>query len=162
MLLARSAGSTLTFIETVAGQSGSIVANTSDAADSASLCIGGGGTCADTRGGYFAAYGNENGGQTGSVQIIAGNVASANIQFRGAGAGKGTIDGSTGNMAMVGTITSSRTTDLGWAVVNAANQACNTTCTSACVVGIDTGSTTSAFLACSDATADSCLCAGAS
>ncbi len=58
-----------------------------------------------------------------------------------------------------GTVTSSATGSLGWSVVNAANQACNTTCTSACVIGHDSAS--SAFLACTDATADSCLCAGA-
>lgn len=60
-----------------------------------------------------------------------------------------------------GTIVSTRTSDVGWSVVNAANQACNTTCTSACVVGIDTAGT-GGFLACTDATADSCLCAGSS
>lgn len=59
-------------------------------------------------------------------------------------------------------ITSTRTTDLGWTPVAGANTACNTTCTSACVFGIDTGSTTNSLLACTDATADICLCAGAS
>lgn len=61
-----------------------------------------------------------------------------------------------------GKITSSATADLGWAVKSGANTACNTTCTSACVFGIDTGSTTNSLLACTDATADICLCAGAS
>lgn len=65
-----------------------------------------------------------------------------------------------GNVATAGTITSSRTTDLGWSVVAGANTACNTTCTSACVVGTD--AITGGFLACTDATADSCLCAGSS
>jgi hypothetical protein len=60
-----------------------------------------------------------------------------------------------------GTVRSSATADIGWSVVNAANQACNTTCTSACVVGIDTLGT-GGFLGCAVATADSCLCAGAS
>lgn len=60
-----------------------------------------------------------------------------------------------------GEFTSAGTATLGWTVVAAANQACTTTCTSACVVGIDT-SAASALLLCSDATADSCLCAGAS
>lgn len=59
------------------------------------------------------------------------------------------------------TITSTRTTDIGWVPVSAANQACNTTCTFACVTGIDTLGT-GGFLACTDATADHCLCAGAS
>ena len=57
-------------------------------------------------------------------------------------------------------LTSTATGSMGWTPVNAANQACNTTCTSACIVGIDV--ITTGFLACTDATADSCLCAGAS
>lgn len=60
-----------------------------------------------------------------------------------------------------GTIRSSATADLGWSIVNAANQACNTTCTSACVAGIDTAAV-GPFLSCATATADSCICAGAS
>ena len=65
-----------------------------------------------------------------------------------------TIDPANGN------ITSQGTSDIGWTLVSAANQACNTTCTSACVMGQET--TSKAFLACTDATADICLCAGAS
>jgi len=58
------------------------------------------------------------------------------------------------------TITSSYTLDLGWVVMSASNTACNTTCVSACVLGQET--TSKAILACTDATADVCLCAGAS
>lgn len=60
-----------------------------------------------------------------------------------------------------GTITSSVATSIGWSVVAGANTACNTTCTSGCVVGQDTG-TANVFVACDSATADVCLCAGAS
>jgi hypothetical protein len=67
----------------------------------------------------------------------------------------------TGNETLAGTLTSSRTTDLGWSIVNATNQACNTTCTSACVFGFNTAAIGN-LLPCTDATADSCLCAGAS
>jgi hypothetical protein len=67
-----------------------------------------------------------------------------------------------GPLAVTSTVTSSRTSDIGWSVQTAANQACNTTCTSACVVGIDTTATANGFLSCSDVTADQCLCAGAS
>lgn len=53
---------------------------------------------------------------------------------------------------------------IGWSEHNATNQACNTTCgTSACVVGLDIGTVgvvNSGFVACTDATADDCLCAG--
>lgn len=62
--------------------------------------------------------------------------------------------------AINGSLTSSKATDIGWTVQTATNQACNTTCTSACVVGTDT--VTAGFLSCTDATADMCLCAGAS
>lgn len=58
-------------------------------------------------------------------------------------------------------VTSSRATDLGWTPVNAANQACNTTCTNACVFGMNTGALGN-FVDCADATADTCICAGAS
>ena len=60
-----------------------------------------------------------------------------------------------------GDITSSDTGDIGWSIVTGANTACNTTCTSACVHGWDTAAGEVA-VACSDATADKCLCAGAS
>lgn len=55
-------------------------------------------------------------------------------------------------------------TGIGWTDKNAANQACNTTCSpSACVVGLDAGTVgvlNSNFVACTDASADDCLCAG--
>lgn len=56
------------------------------------------------------------------------------------------------------------TTGIGWTNKAGTNTACNTTCgTSACVIGIDTGTVgvlNSNFVACNDATADDCLCAG--
>lgn len=62
------------------------------------------------------------------------------------------------NTTVSGTVVSGRTTDLGWSIVAGADTACNTTCTYACVFGQET--TSKAVLACTDATADSCLCAG--
>ncbi len=62
------------------------------------------------------------------------------------------------------TITSSNATDVGWAVIDPAdNIACNTSCTNACVFGIAnaTGTTVTGLVLCTDATADLCLCAGA-
>lgn len=59
-----------------------------------------------------------------------------------------------------GQIISTGTSDLGWSVQSAANQACTTTCTRAAVFGFDTG--TSTIVGPSDATADSCVCAGGS
>lgn len=66
------------------------------------------------------------------------------------------IDGASGDL-----VTSGITTDIGWTLQSAANQACNTTCTSGCVFGGDTA-TDLDLVACTDATADICLCAGAS
>lgn len=60
-----------------------------------------------------------------------------------------------------GALTSTATGALGWTPVAGANTACNTTCTSACVYGIDSAAPQT-WLACTDATADMCLCAGAS
>lgn len=63
------------------------------------------------------------------------------------------------------TITSTATADIGWAVVDQTdNQACTTGCTNACVFGIAnaTGTAVTNIVGCSDATADLCLCAGAS
>lgn len=65
-----------------------------------------------------------------------------------------------GNMVLTGTIVSTKTTDIGWSVQAAANQACNTTCTSACVVGFDTGLGGDDLLDCTSALSDRCLCAG--
>ncbi len=68
---------------------------------------------------------------------------------------------SSGAVLSVETITSSRTSDLGWSIQTGANTACNTTCTYACVHGWETTSGEVA-VSCTDATADKCLCAGAS
>lgn len=65
------------------------------------------------------------------------------------------------SLATDSTITSTRATDIGWSVVAGANTACNTTCTSACVFGVNTAATEADIVACTDATADECLCAGA-
>lgn len=53
------------------------------------------------------------------------------------------------------------TTGMGWTVKSGANTACNTTCpaSSACVFGEDT-SVIGTIVACTDATADICVCAG--
>jgi len=60
-----------------------------------------------------------------------------------------------------GTFQVDQTNNIGWTPVNAANQACNTTCVSGCVFGMNTGALGN-FVACTDATADTCICAGPS
>lgn len=70
-----------------------------------------------------------------------------------------------GAITSTNTITSSRTTDLGWAVVDGTdNTACNTQCSSAAVFGLNlaAGATAPVIVGPADATADICLCAGAS
>jgi hypothetical protein len=67
-----------------------------------------------------------------------------------------------GSIQFTGSLLGTNTNSLGWTVQSATNQACNTTCTSACVIGMNTGVNPNAFLACSDTTTDSCLCAGSS
>lgn len=67
----------------------------------------------------------------------------------------------TGEIRASSSITSTATSDIGWSIQTGANTACNTTCTNACVHGWDTSSGEVA-VSCSDATADKCLCAGAS
>lgn len=92
--------------------------------------------------------------------------SSVNIQAAKSGAGSGSTDVTPATVIAVtptqtsAGVTVTATSDIGWAVVAGANTACNTTCTSACVMGMDTGA--SVPLACTDATADNCLCAGAS
>lgn len=64
-----------------------------------------------------------------------------------------------------GSVTSTATGSLGWAVVDGAdNTACTSQCTGAAVFGLDlaAGATAPAMVGPADATADICLCAGAS
>ena len=88
-------------------------------------------------------------------------VATTSVDITAGGAEQG-VWSSTG-LAIIGEFTSSKTDDLGWTAQSAANQACNTTCTSACVVGLNNSDLGhAAFVGCTSATADVCLCAGAS
>lgn len=132
-----------------------------DGADSNSLQFSSGSTVSTARGAEIEMYGNEN-GNTGILALRAGNVTGGSVII-------GTNGGSTITVAkdlsstFAGKITSNATADLGWSVQSAANQACNTTCTSACVFGFNlTAGVPGTLLACTDATADVCLCAGAS
>ena len=74
----------------------------------------------------------------------------------------GTVDFGDDNITTSGTIKSSNTNTIGWTFNVAANQICNTTCTNACVFGIDSEATATStiIVACDNAVADNCLCAG--
>lgn len=151
---------------TLAMQNQTISKQTSDASDNGTLQISAGGAVAfdGTRGGTFYMSGNESGGGVGGqVQTYGGAVSTGHIRnILKHTSATFTVEGSTGTLTATdgGKLSSSATSDFGWALVSAANQACNTTCVSACIMGQET--TSKAFLACTDATADICLCAGAS
>ncbi len=152
-----------------AAQTFAISGSTADADDDSILRLCAAGLCnASTRGSTLQIGGNE--ASDPGIYAFTGATATADATFAVtddfivetvAGADSLVIDTATAAAGFTGTIRSSATADLGWSVVNVADQACNTTCTSACVVGIDTLGT-GGFLGCAIATADSCICAGAS
>ncbi len=155
---------------TTAAQTLTISSSTSDADDDSVLFISAGGAASQTRGSGVFLYGNEAGGTPGELGLVSGALAGADIiatvqddfivrDF--AAASSLTIDVTSKAATFGGTVTSTATSDLGWSAVNAPNQACNTTCTSACVFGMNTGALGN-FVGCADATADTCICAGAS
>lgn len=102
--------------------------------------------------------GATNGNSTGMVFIPSGNVGIGSIAPGQTLDVQGTIRFS-GKL-----LQTSSAVGIGWSEHNATNQACNTTCgSSACVIGLDIGTVgviNSGFVACTDATADDCLCAG--
>lgn len=105
---------------------------------------------------YFgngATYQGTLGYSAGNTSLVFGSLSNHEIEFRANGA-------EVWEMNPDGTLMGSGTGTIGWTVQSAANQACSTTCVTPCVFGQET--TSKAILACSDATADSCLCAGAS
>ncbi len=88
---------------------------------------------------------------TGAGAITVGSADVTSVTVRGDG----------GNVTIDGSVTSDAN-DMGWAVVAGADTACTTTCTSACVFGVNTAAANADIVDCADATADECLCAGAS
>lgn len=62
--------------------------------------------------------------------------------------------GTAGTLAVNGTAATG-------SVVAGANTACNTTCTTSCLFGVNTAATEADIVACTDATADECVCLGA-
>lgn len=127
---------------------------------------GGGGSATDNgRGAYLQIQGNEassggdlilsTGAAVNSVLTLDAAAAAGTIVQQVAGSTKFTIN-ATGELIGAGTAT------LGWTVVAGANTACSTTCVTPCVFGVNTAATEADIVACSDPTADECLCAGAS
>lgn len=60
------------------GSNNTVAALTNDGNDANTTCLGGGGACTDSRGGYVKAYGNEN-ASTGVLELSSGNVASTGV-----------------------------------------------------------------------------------
>lgn len=149
------------------GSAFEIKASTADAADSATLAIAGGGDNLETRGSHIFVSGNES-ASTGALSLNGGNIATSHIStsinhasalirfFNASGSKVWDIDNN-GQLKS----TTAVTNDIGWTVQSGANTACNTTCGTGCVVGFDSGSSNIA-VSCATATADVCLCAGAS
>lgn len=92
--------------------------------------------------------------QTTDVNLADGGTIA--LQPSAGGVTIGTTTPATGKFNIAGS------TGIGWTVKTGANTACNTTCpsTSACVHGWAAAVTGSDPVSCTDATADSCLCAG--
>lgn len=159
---------TLTFGDggTTAAQELFIGASTADADDDGASYLLGGGGSSSTRGGRVTVQGNEYASTGGSAALVGGAIAtghvslqtnhgSANVLLQPGGTTLWTAN-STGEIIGAGTST------IGWTVKAGANTACTTTCVTPCVFGIDSASLVADIVACSDATADECLCAGAS
>lgn len=147
---------------------------TSDAADTGRVVITGGGNVLDTaRGAYLQLDGNEAGG-AGVVTLYSGNVATSDVAIGASddiifeaigGTDTLVLDVATQAATFTGAVTSSATGALGWAVVDGTdNTACTSQCTSAAVFGFNlaAGATAPVIVGPSDATADICMCAGAS
>lgn len=142
----------------------SINANTVDGSDTSRACVSGGGSCnAHNRGSYIYLDGADLGGASAGDAVVG---ATDDILFYTSGSGTLALTLDQAQAAtFAGTLSSSRTTDLGWAIVDGAdNTACTSICTSAAVFGLDLsgGATAPVIKPASDATADICLCAGAS
>lgn len=117
---------------------------------------------------YFTPTGGvgigDNGRSLGSKLNISSNVSIGTTYYTTAAPANGVIiqgNVGLGTLAPIGKLNIFSTTGIGWTVKSGANTACNTTCpsTSGCVFGEDT-SVIGTFVACTDATADICICAG--
>jgi len=64
---------------------------TTDASDTGSLSLSGGGTASNARGGFITFSGNERGGTGGDIVLTAGNVVGADIIFNAGGSDRMTI-----------------------------------------------------------------------
>lgn len=145
---------------TTAVQQYTVRGSTADADDDSTLLLTGAGAIAadGSRGGYISLAGEEVAGG-GDITYVAG---ASDTHIFNVGAATALTVGT--NVVGTGEITSSSTGSLGWSYVTGANTACTTTCTSAAVFGVDlaAGASQPVIVGPSSATADACVCAGAS
>lgn len=138
-----------------------------------STTIFGGGSGTSTANGAILSLAGVTAGGTGAASLSAGNVGGGDVNITASFASRNIYLNATNKifrseggttewtMAAGGTLIGAGTATIGWSIQAAANQACTTTCVTPCVMGINTA-VSDDIVACSDATADRCLCAGAS
>lgn len=159
------------------GVSGSLALNDStaeikstsiDGADNKITNLCGGGDDSNSRGSYITLSGNES-GPAGNALISAGNVAGAYVQIaapNATGFNRFDVAGAeVWRMNAAGGLVGAGTGTIGWAVVDGTdNTACSSQCVTPAVFGFNLagGATAPVIVSGSDATADICLCAGAS
>lgn len=131
---------------------------TTDGTDNKYMCVASGGACSRTRGAFLALNGNEVASVGGNIDISTGDGANDAVNiYNGA-----SLSWSFNN---TGTLIGAGTASIGWTVVDGTD---NTACTSQCVTpavfgfNLAAGATAPVIVGASDATADICLCAGAS
>lgn len=136
--------------------------------DDRSVALGGGHTLDSATGGFIRVHGT-GAANAGMIQIRTGAVANSKTVVGLTDSGSVLEIRNSADSAVItangsGQLTSAGTGSLGWSTQSATDQACNTTCVSACVTGFNVvaGNVTGLPLACTDATADTCICAGAS
>lgn len=146
-----------------------IISNSTDGADNKIIYINAGGNNADSRGAQIALGGNEAAGATGVAYFQSGNVSGAYNDYDARhSAGYHAFKVAAGEqwrMNASGHLLGSGTGTIGWAVVDGTdNTACSSQCTTPAVFGFNlaAGATAPVIVGPSDATADICLCAGAS
>ena len=152
----------------LSSSSAEIKSNTSDAADNKVTNVCGGGDDSNTRGSFLTLSGNES-GPAGNALLSAGNATGAYVQIaapNATGFNRFDVAGAeVWRMNASGGLVGAGTGSAGWAVVDGTdNTACTSQCTAPAVFGfnLSAGATAPVIVSASDATADICLCAGAS
>lgn len=148
--------------------SGGTTQNIYAADDNRRIYVCGGSVNSNNNGGCMFANG-VSGPASGNTGMFSGSGADDTLTFTSGGASSSIIfqanGGTKWTMDATGQLIGAGTASIGWTVVDETdNQACTTGCTTPAVFGINlaAGATAPVIVGPSDATADVCLCAGAS